>query len=199
VVASWHHREMPLRSLLAALLGVLSLGVLAGCADSRTAAPDLAAVQPSGGVKTISYLRGRLTLKAPADWPRATGPAPLVATLGSGPALIAIWRYPRPASETLPTDVASLEQAQRALIGAAGARDPTFRVISSSVVLLGGIPGVELDALETVRGRVRRVRSTHLYASGAELVVDEFAPEELFHTVDRTVFSPLLHSVRVVG
>jgi hypothetical protein len=72
-------------------------------------------------------------------------------------------------------------------------------VISSAVVTLHGVHAVELDALETVRGRVRRVRSTHLYQGGAELVVDEYAPEEMFHTVDRTVFSPLLHSVRLGG
>jgi hypothetical protein len=128
-----------------------------------------------------------------------SGSAPLVVTLGSGPALIAIWHYPRSVTQVLPIDRAQLGQARTALIAAAGARDRTFRVISSAIIVLHGVPGVELDALETVRGHVRRVRSTHLYLGGGELVVDEFAPEDLFHTVDRGVFSPLLNSVRLVG
>jgi hypothetical protein len=180
-------------------LGALALGALAGCADSRTAAPDLAHIQPTGAIKTVDYLNRALHFRAPANWATQTGTGPLVVTLGSGPALIAIWRYRRSANEVIPIDLPQLRQARAALVGAARGRDSTFRVISSAIVLLGGVPAVELDALETIRGQVRRVRSTHLYTHGTELVVDEYAPVDLFHTVDRTVFSPLLHSVRLVG
>jgi hypothetical protein len=190
---------MPLRRPLAVALGMLALGALAGCADSRTPAPSLSGIQPTHGLKTVDYLHNRLRFRAPSNWMTQAGSGQLVVTLGSGPALIAIWRYPRSTSQLLPADPAQLEQARTALIAAAGGRDRTFRVISSAVVTLHGVHAVELDALETVRGRVRRVRSTHLYQGGAELVVDEYAPEEMFHTVDRTVFSPLLHSVRLGG
>ncbi|MDQ6774956.1 MAG: hypothetical protein M3071_01775, partial [Actinomycetota bacterium] len=165
----------------------------------RTPAPDLAQIQPTGGVKTVHFLNNSLHFRAPANWAMQTRPGPLVVTMGSGPALIAIWHYQRSPHQVLPIDLAQLKQARSALIAAARARDPTFRVISSASIVLGGVPGVELDAIETIRGQVRRVRSAHLYLGGAELVVDEYAPEDLFHTVDRTVFSPLLHSVRLVG
>lgn len=180
-------------------MGVLALGGLAGCAQSRTAAPDPSRIEPPGAVKTVAYLHNSLHFRAPANWEMQAGSGPLVVTVGSGPALIAIWHYPRSARQVLPIDLPQLQQARTALVAAARARDPTFRVISTAIVLQGGAPGVELDALETVRGQVRRVRSTHFYKGGGELVVDEFAPEELFHAVDRTVFSPLLHSVRLVG
>jgi hypothetical protein len=150
-------------------------------------------------VKTVSYLHNALHFRAPADWAIQAGSGPLVVTLGSGSALIAIWHYRRSANQVIPIDAAQVNQARNALIAAARARDSTFRVISSAIVLLGGVPAVELDALETIRGQVRRVRSTHLYKGRTEFVVDEYAPEDLFHTVDRTVFSPLLHSVRVLG
>jgi hypothetical protein len=189
----------PLRRLLATTLGVLALGVLGGCGDSRTASPNLSRIEAPGSVKAVAYLGTTLHYSAPADWAMQTGSAPLVVTIGSGPALIAIWRYPRSQSQPLPATLAALRRARSALIAAAAARDPTFRVIHSAVVIQGGAAGVELDALETIRGHVRRVRSTHLYSRGAEVVVDEYAPEDLFHAVDRTVFSPLLHSVRVVG
>jgi hypothetical protein len=41
------------------------------------------------------------------------------------------------------------------------------------------------------------VRSTHLYAYGAELVVDAYAPPGEFARVDRRVFGPMLRSLRV--
>jgi hypothetical protein len=190
---------MPLRRPLAALLGTLALGLLGGCGDSRTPAPNLSRIEPGGAVTAVNYLFDTLHFNAPANWAMQTGSAPLVVTMGSGSALIAIWRYPRSQRQPLPADLPALERARGAVIAAAAARDHTFRVISSTVIVLGGVPGVELDALETIRGHVRRVRSAHLYAHGAEVVVDEYAPEALFHSVDRLVFSPLLHSVRLVG
>ena len=190
---------MPLRRSLSVTLGVLALGALGGCADSRTPAPNLSRVQPPDGVKTVNYLHNKLSFSAPRDWAIETGHAPMVVTLGSGPALITIWRYPRSPRQPVPGNISALQQARRALIAAAAARDRTFRVISSGVVGVNDIPAVELDALETIRGQVRRVRSTHIYEHGTEVVVDEYAPEGLFHLVDRTVFSPLLHSVRLVG
>ncbi len=180
-------------------MGVLALGSLAGCAASRTPPPDLTRIQTTGAVKTVHYLNNALRFRAPANWVTQTGSGPLVVTLGSGPALIAIWHYPRSASQVIPIDPTQVKQAQNALVAAARARDATFRVISSAAVLLGGVPGVELDALETIRGQVRRVRSTHFYRGGAEIVVDEYAPDDLFHAVDRSIFSPLLHSVRLGG
>ncbi len=41
------------------------------------------------------------------------------------------------------------------------------------------------------------VRSTHVYAEGAEIVVDAFAPEKDFRRVDEQVFRPLLKSLKI--
>jgi hypothetical protein len=188
---------MPFRRPLAPILLVLSLAVLAGCGDSRGVVPDLSHFQPPQGMTKTTYLAGGVRFEAPVNWATQTGAPPLVVTLGSGPAIVTVWRYERSKGQALPDNAASLQQARTALIAAAGARDGSFKVISSAVIDLHGAPGVELDALETIRGEVRRVRSTHLYKNGAELVVDEYAPVSLFHAVDRTVFSPLLHSVRI--
>jgi hypothetical protein len=188
---------MPLRRSLALVLVGLTFGLLAGCGDSRTAAPDLSRFQAPHGVKQATYLAGSLRFNAPANWATQIGSGPLVVTVTSGPAIIAIWHYPRSQSQVLPRDASSLQQARSALIGAATARDRTFHVLSSAVITNNGARAVELDALETIRGHVRRVRSAHVYGHGAELVIDEYAPESVFHAVDRTVFSPLLHSVRL--
>lgn len=185
------------RSTLTLVLIAITLGALGGCGDSRTAPPSFARFLTPTGVTSASFLSGSLRLQAPANWATQIGVPPLVVTYASGPAVIAIWRYPREESQALPHDAAALGRARSALIRAAGARDPTLRVISSAVIEHGGVYGVELDALETVRGHVRRVRSAHVYQRGAELVIDEYAPASQFHAVDRAVFSPLLHSVHL--
>jgi hypothetical protein len=136
-----------------------------------------------------------VALNAPANWAVLTGRPPLVVTIGSGRALVAVWRYPR--SEPLPGDPAALDRARTALIGAARARDPRLAVIRSKLVTVGTSQGVELDATEFVQGQLRRVRSVHLFAYGAEIVLDEYAPPSVFHAVDHAVFSPVKRSLRL--
>lgn len=41
------------------------------------------------------------------------------------------------------------------------------------------------------------VRSTHVYADGAEIVVDAFAPERDFRRVDAQVFRGVLRSLHI--
>jgi hypothetical protein len=56
---------------------------------------------------------------------------------------------------------------------------------------------VQIVGDQTVAGRPRRVRSTHVYTRGAELVVDQYAAPDVFGTVDRSVFVPLLRSLKI--
>ncbi|MCA1690147.1 MAG: hypothetical protein LC720_06850 [Actinobacteria bacterium] len=58
---------------------------------------------------------------------------------------------------------------------------------------------VQLRGLETIDGQRREVRSTHLYADGAEVVIDAYAPPDQFRTVDRGVFHPLLRGLRLAA
>jgi hypothetical protein len=41
------------------------------------------------------------------------------------------------------------------------------------------------------------VRSTHIYAHGAEYVVDAYADADSFRAIDAQVFRPLLRTLRV--
>ena len=41
------------------------------------------------------------------------------------------------------------------------------------------------------------MRSTHVYAKGAEFVVDAYAAPRDFATVDRSVFRPLVRSFKI--
>jgi hypothetical protein len=70
-------------------------------------------------------------------------------------------------------------------------------VIRSSVIRAGGSGAIELDAVEQIAGQLRRVRSVHVFADRAEIVLEEYAPTGLFHSVDHEVFSPLRQSLTV--
>ena len=56
---------------------------------------------------------------------------------------------------------------------------------------------VQIRGNETIDGQRRTVRSTHIYAGGAEIVVDATAPVNEFRRVDAQVFSPMLRSLRI--
>ena len=174
---------------------VCSAVALGGCANSRTRPPDVSRPATPHGTQTVTFGAAGVSFRAPKNWATLAGQAPLVATVASGRALVAVWRYPR--SEPLPASSAALGNARLALEAAARHRDPRLAVIRSRVLTVDGAPAIELDALEHLAGASRRVRSLHVFAFGAEIVLDAYAPPDSFHAVDHAVFSPLQHSLRL--
>jgi hypothetical protein len=182
-------KDLLLASLCAAAL-------LTGCGASRTPSPTLTSPATATGPEKYSYPTQGISFAAPRSW--SVGPGVTrqqVAEAASGLARAAIWRYPR--TEPLPATVSALEQARAELIKAARSRDPHLRVIRAVVTSFHGHGAIELAALEHVSGQVNRVRSIHVFAYSAEIVLDEYAPETMFHAVDRAVFSPLKRSLRI--
>jgi hypothetical protein len=172
----------------AALLG-------AGCGAERVQPPDPSrpfAIEPP---VRRAFPEAGLRFRAPGDLAFGAGRAPLVTSASTGTATIAIWRYPR--SEPLPRDDAALAAAREALVRAARTRDATFDLDRSRRVRIDGAPGIELVGSERVAGRDRRVRSTHVYAKGAEVVVDAYAAPRDFAVVDRAIVGPLLRSLKL--
>jgi hypothetical protein len=183
-----------LRLAVVALLAAAVLSA-AGCGNDRTPTP---AVPPSAapvGKRTVDFAFAGVSFRRPANWVFTTGTGPMLATVASGRAAVVLWRYPR--AEPLPANPSALERSRRALIAAARARDRTLRIVSSRVLSVGGAMAVELVANERLGAGRRQVRSTHVYAHGAELVLDAYAPPGEFARVDRAVFRPLLRSLRV--
>lgn len=70
-------------------------------------------------------------------------------------------------------------------------------MIRSALTRADGRPAIALDVLERISGQLRRVRSLHVYAGGAELVLEEYAPPAVFSTVDHAVFSPVTRSLKL--
>ncbi|HEX6388579.1 MAG TPA: hypothetical protein VFZ89_04005 [Solirubrobacteraceae bacterium] len=136
-----------------------------------------------------------LRFEAPKGWLLNRGDGTQVMTISTGEATIAIYRYPR--SEKIPRTKAELTQALELLIGAAKARDSTFTELKRARLRVDGHPAVQVRGTETIVGRPRVVRSTHVYIPRAEIVVDAFAPAQDFARVDAQVFRPLLRSLRI--
>ncbi len=178
----------------AALL-VLLVPLLAGCGDRRVKPPDVAAPLPPGGVHVVGYPKAGLALKIPNSWRTEPGTSPLVASIASGTATVALWRYPR--TEPLPASAAAFQTAKRALVRAAQKRDRTLKVGEARVIRFHGRPALQIVGTETVGGERRMVRSTHIFRDGSEIVVETLAPAAIFPGLDRTVFEPLLRSLKI--
>jgi hypothetical protein len=174
---------------------VLVSVLLAGCGTPRHPVVDTAAPGPPIGAKPLRYPAQGITFLSPGGWNVTKGTPPLVTTVQSGGATIAVWRYPR--TEPLPQTKVDLKAALDALVGAAKARDATFAPIKTAVTKVGGAPAVQVRAKETIAGHPRIVRSTHVYKLGAEVVVDSYAPAASFRRVDGQVFRLLLQTLRI--
>jgi hypothetical protein len=179
-------RRLP---LLACLL------LAAGCGNRQAEPPDMSVAAQPAGTTPVSFASQGIGLASPGGWKVQPGEAPLIATIQSGTAQIAIWRYPR--TEPLPASGAQLTQARDLLLQAARARDPTFKESGTTITKVGGHPAIQVRGTETLAGQPRTVRSTHVYAFGGEVVVDAFAPANVFGQVDRDAFRPLVKSLRL--
>jgi hypothetical protein len=165
---------------------------LAGCGSPVSAMGGASATTPT---VTMRYPAQGVTFEAPPGWSRRGGSAPLVATVRTGQATVAIWRFQR--REPLPETPAQLDGARVAIIKASVQRDPTFEPIKTATTRVAGHPAVQIRARETVAGRRQVVRSTHIFHAGAEVIVDAYADPDSFRGVDAAVFRPLLRSLRL--
>ncbi len=170
---------------------------LAGCGNSRTPAPVLSVPAIPGPFAAQTFPSAGIRLPAPTDWQLQPGSPPLVASIHSGLAEVAVWRYPR--TGPLPHTAAQLHAALRRLVALVRTRDRTFRLAGAAVVPVAHRGSIQLRGLETIDGQRREVRSTHLYAAGAEVVIDAYAPPSRFRGVDKLVFHPLLRGLRLTA
>ena len=184
---------MPAVRRLAAL--TLAAVAAAGCGRERLAVPDVERPVVGEGTIPQAFPSEGVTFAAPGSWSLSIGRPPLLVQTSSGSATIAVWRYER--TEPLPEDDRELEAAQEALLEAVRGRDRTYRAMSTERRRVDGAPAVELVGEQRVAGRARRVRSTHVYAHGAELVIDQSSEPADFARLDAAIFRPLLRSLRV--
>ena len=177
------------------LAALLCAALLAGCGETRSRAPGVTAPQPPTAPKGQFFPSAGVRFRAPENWRVQAGQAPLVATVASGQAIVAVWRYPR--TEILPRSKTALRKARARLIQASRKRDPRLRLVGSRLTRVDHAPAIVLVAQEIIAGQVRLVRSTHVFADGAEVVVDAYAPPAAFPGANQAVFGPLVASLRL--
>lgn len=183
------------RSTLPILL--LAVPALSACGNSRTPVPDVAQPAVPRGTQTLTYTSSGIKFAAPANWTVSPQRSPLITTVNSGAAIVAVWRYRRTAP--VPTTAAALSQTRAALVRGAQDSDPSLRLIRSQLGRLHGAPTIILDATERIAGQERRVRSIHMFGPDEEIVVDEYAPTNMFAAVDQLAFSPLRRSLTLLA
>lgn len=174
-------------ALTAAALAALTA---AGCGGDSSSDTKTTSASASG-----SFPKAGVEFTPPSDWNVDAGSGNLVATAQAGQATVAVWRYPR--GEKLPKSKLELQAARDALVDASAERDASFEKIKTAATTVAGQPAVQIRAREHIAGQPRTVRSTHIYAHGAEYVVDAYADADSFRAVDAKYFRPLLRSLRV--
>jgi hypothetical protein len=178
-----------------ALLGIAVF--VAGCGNPKAKAPVVTTTSQAFGFLPQSIPAQGISFERPREWRYLPGAAPLLATMSSGLTTIAVWRYPR--NEPLPTTLDELTAARDALVAAAKARDSTFKVIKAKGTRAAHHPAVVIIADETIAGQPRRVRSTHIYAAGSEVVVDAFAPADQFEQVESPIIVKLVRTFEITS
>jgi hypothetical protein len=179
----------------ALLCAALALAV-AGCGDShRHGAARVRPARPEG-FRTLELPSAGVAISVPRNWATARRRAPLLATIASGSAIVALWRHP--AQRPPPGNNAQLQLYRIALEHAVDSRGGLERLFGASLERIDGQPAVALDALERLAGATWRVRSIHIYAPGQELVLEERAPPALFAAA-RAAFARIAASLRVAA
>jgi hypothetical protein len=175
-----------------ALTAVAAAALVTGCGGGTSSpAASKVPVADGGG----AYPAQGISFTAPEGWTVGAGKGHLVATAQAGQSTVAVWRYPR--GQKLPKSKPELKAARDALLTAARRRDATFEEIKTAPTEIAGQPAVQIRAREHIAGQPRTVRSTHIYAHGAEIVIDAYADADSFRQTDAAVFRPLLRSLRV--
>jgi hypothetical protein len=171
-------------------------GALGGCGNGATGGNFTTPLAPTGFL-TKGYPADGVSVRVPDNWTVTAEKTPMVAVISSGPAIMSLWRYP--SSQGALTTPSQLHGALSALISAAKSQDPTLQVERTGLSSVDGAGAVIIDGLEHVAGKLRRVRSEHVYVNGAELVLDAYAPVSDFTTVDHSVFSPVRKSLTLLN
>jgi hypothetical protein len=183
------HDPWSIRRATLALTAVVLAALVAGCGG------DASGEAPAAQAPTGAFPAKGVSFKAPEGWAVGAGRGTLVATVQAGDATVAVWRFPR--KQKLPRSKAELTAARDALLVASRKEDATFTEIKTAPTEIAGQPAVQIRARETISGQPRTVRSTHIYAHGAEYVIDAFTDADSFRATDATFFRPLLRSLTI--
>lgn len=177
-------------------LMALSAALLTGCGDSRINLPNVARLAGPAPFHEVSYRREGIRLYAPEDWAVLGHRAPLLGVITSGAAVIDVWRYRRTGPAL---GQPSLADDREALLQVARRRDPGLALIRSAFITVDGHGAVVLDTIQRMDGALRQDRSIHVYLPHSEVVLEEYAPPSVFHSVDHTVFSPVRRSLQLLA
>ena len=166
----------------------------AGCGERATPPPDVRTPLDPIGSRKVILGAGEVRFRGPVNWTDVVPRPPKLGGIESRRAVLAVWRYPR--TEPLPQGRAQLARVRDLLVAEVRRRDASFVLQGEpSLTRRAGAPAIELRGSQTIAGVPVRVRSSHVFRDGAEVVLDAYAPPERFDALDRTVFEPALRTL----
>jgi hypothetical protein len=177
--------------MLAVLAPALLLG---GCGNSRLQPTGLGKV--SGSPDLVAYVSPKqgISFGHPSTWTVTNGRRPLLARIGQGDAIASIYLYER---SDLPVDAAGIEEARTKLLDSLKRRAPGFKVESSAITEINGVPAVEIRGSGKVGSRRVKTLAVHIYKPHGEYVVDAYAAPNVYDRAEKVAFEPLLQTLRV--
>ena len=168
--------------------------VAVGCGTHPLPPPNPLAVRAPGRPVELRDPRTGVRFEAPRNWVKRIRVNPGMFRIASGAADVSGWAYPR--IEPLPKTRAQLAAARDALVERARARNPSFRLTSSQLTTVQGLPAIELRGTQRLLGKTIETRSVHIFRVPGEYVIEALAPPSDFALVDTRVLDPLLHSLQ---
>jgi hypothetical protein len=174
---------------------VVAAVLSAGCGRDRLEPPDPARPASALNEVELQYPQAGLRFQAPDDLTFDRGREPLVTSTAVGE------RVDRDLALPAHRAAAARRVGARRRRAHAGRRDqdprPVLPARRVERVRVDGARGLEVLGTQQVQGRERRVRSTHVYAKGAEFVIDTYSAPQDFENADDAIFRPLVESLKI--
>jgi hypothetical protein len=184
-------RRLPTLAVVA-----LTASLPAGCGRDRYEASDLE-FRANPMQQRISYPKAGMRFRVPGNVLFIATAPPGVFRGSAGDAVLAGFAYRR--AEQLPRNKRELAAARRRLVAATRKRGQGYKLRSVRTLRVGGARAVELLGDQRISNARLRTRSLHAYKARAEYVIELSAVARDFPYIDRTVYRPLLRSLRLTG
>ncbi|MGI8512064.1 MAG: hypothetical protein ACR2NH_05485 [Solirubrobacteraceae bacterium] len=185
---------MRLPVLTAALAVAAALGA---CGREPLDAPDTAPDELGAVTRVLDFPAAGVTGKIPLRAQAMPQPAPGVFRISLGAGFVSCFAYRR--SEPIPKGRQQLAAARRRLVGEVGRRGGRFDVQGSRTLQIAGSDAVEVKGTQTISRQRLKTRSLHVFKGRAEYVFELLQPPSSFTQVERSVFDPMLVSLKLSG
>ncbi|MGI8511246.1 MAG: hypothetical protein ACR2NH_01280 [Solirubrobacteraceae bacterium] len=185
---------MRLPVLTAALAVAAALGA---CGRQPLDPLDATPGGPGAVTREVDFSAAGVTGKIPRRTQATPERAPGVFRISLGAGFVSCFAYRR--SEPIPKGRQELAAARRRLVREVGRRGRRFDVQESRTLKIAGSDAVEIKGTQTISRQRLKTRSVHVFKGRAEYVFELLQPPSSYTQLERSVFDPMLVSLKLTG